>query len=83
MSRYRAGTNNASFNKYNFGCGELDGSMLTLAMSKKPRNLEWPSMQRSDLVLKECVQLVILTIQTHYRLSAIVWLLWLSLIPGY
>ena len=29
------------------------------SMNKKPRNLKLPSMQRSDLVLKECVQLVI------------------------
>ena len=43
-----------------FGCGELNGRMLKLAMNKKPRNLKLPSMQRSDLVLEECVELVIL-----------------------
>ena len=44
------------------------------SMNKKPRNLKLPSMQRSDLVLKECGQLVISILQNYYRVSAIVWL---------
>ena len=60
VSEYRAGTNSASYYKYDCSCGELNGRMLKLAMNKKPRNLKLPSMQRSDLVLEECVELVIL-----------------------
>ena len=58
VSGYRAGTNNASYNKYDCSCGELTGRMLKLDMNNKPRNLKLQSMQRSDLVLEECVELV-------------------------
>ena len=57
ISGYRAGTNNASYYKYDCSCGELNGRMLKLAMNKMPRNLKLPSMKRSDLVLEECVEL--------------------------
>ena len=74
VSGYRAGTNNASYNKYSCSRGELNGRILKLAINKKPRNSKLPSMQRSDLVLEECVEVVILILQSHYRVSDIIWL---------